>query len=112
MTCLALSNILLTGLPQPRLHRETYPPRWIFFHYLTIARVYLNLSEHGSFTAMTDGTHVKSEMDLEAGISIAAATIREMPGIFEHVPKSMSHWCRASVYPNGSRFKHYDALIS
>ncbi|GFW72316.1 hypothetical protein TNCV_703531 [Trichonephila clavipes] len=67
-----------------RLYGERYPTRRQP-NYQTFARVYQNLVEHGSLTATTDDTPVNSKMDLVALIYIAAATICETPGIFEHV---------------------------
>ncbi|GFY24441.1 calcium-activated chloride channel regulator 1 [Trichonephila clavipes] len=72
---------------------------------------HLGTSEHGSFRARIDDTPVNFEIDLEARISIAAATIRETPGIFEHVRQSMSRrrrdfirlWSefRYGIFPEG-----------
>ncbi|GFU62335.1 DUF4817 domain-containing protein [Trichonephila clavipes] len=52
-------------------------------------------------------TPVVSEMDLVARISIAAARIREMPGVFEDVRQSMSRRCRACIHANGRNFEHF-----
>ncbi|GFX11908.1 hypothetical protein TNCV_2996921 [Trichonephila clavipes] len=71
------------------------------------ARVHQNLAKHGSFKAKIDDTPVNSEMDLVARISIAAATIREVPGIFELIGQSMSRRCRAGIHANGINFKHF-----
>ena len=46
-----------------------------------------------------------SEMELVVQISIAAAMICELPGIFEHGHQSMSHPC-ACIYTNGRNFQH------
>ncbi|GFW17757.1 hypothetical protein TNCV_1133571 [Trichonephila clavipes] len=65
-----------------------------------------NLVEHGSLRVIIDDMPINSEMDLVARISIAAATIRVTPGIFEHVRHSMSLRCRACIDANDSNFKH------
>ncbi|GFU33374.1 hypothetical protein TNCV_4362111 [Trichonephila clavipes] len=71
----------------------------------TFASVHYNLAEHGSFREMIDETPVNSKMDLVAGMSIAAATIRETSGIAEYVRQSMFRRCRACRHANGSNFK-------
>ncbi|GFX04998.1 hypothetical protein TNCV_2249811 [Trichonephila clavipes] len=67
------------------------------------ALVHQNLE---TFRLMIDDTPGNCEMGLVAGVSIASATIRKMPGIFEHVPQSMSRWCRVCIHANASNFKH------
>ncbi|GFX16887.1 hypothetical protein TNCV_2518651 [Trichonephila clavipes] len=71
-----------------RSYGERYSTRWQPNHQ-TLARVHQNLVEHGSFRATIDNTPVNSEMDLVARISNTAATIDEMPGIFELVRQTL-----------------------
>ncbi|GFX38094.1 hypothetical protein TNCV_3836931 [Trichonephila clavipes] len=54
--------------------------------------VYKHGGEVGTSVTIDD-TLVNSEMDLVARISIAAATIRETPGIFEYVPANPRFVC-------------------
>lgn len=61
----------------------------------------------GEMKRLVYDTPVNSEMDLVARISIAAAMIRETPGIFENVRQSMSRRCRACIHANGSNFEHF-----
>ncbi|GFY33205.1 hypothetical protein TNCV_1240561 [Trichonephila clavipes] len=88
-----------------RLYGKRYKTRQQPNH-LTFALVHQNQAEHGSFRVTIDDTPVKSEMDLVARISIAAATISETPYIFERVCQSMSRRCRACIHANGRNFKH------
>ncbi|GFX00425.1 transposable element Tcb2 transposase [Trichonephila clavipes] len=55
-------------------------------------------------------TTVVSEMDLVARISIAAARIREMPGVFEDVRQSMSRRCRNRDYYKNVGASRFNAL--
>ncbi|GFY11111.1 hypothetical protein TNCV_4470971 [Trichonephila clavipes] len=48
-------------------------------------------------------------MDLVARISIAAARIREMPGVFEDVRQSMSRRCRACIHANVPKYPIFPA---
>ena len=52
-------------------------------------------------------TPIYSEMDLVAQISIASATIRKTPGIFEHLRQSISLRCRTFVHANGHNFEYH-----
>lgn len=61
----------------------------------------------GAMKSLVYDTPVNSAVDLVARISIAAATIRETPGIFEHVRSSMSRRCRACIHANGRNFEHF-----
>ncbi|GFX02091.1 DUF4817 domain-containing protein [Trichonephila clavipes] len=61
----------------------------------------------GAMKGLVYDTPVVSEMDLVARISIAAARIREMPGVFEDVRQSMSRRCRACIHANGRNFEHF-----
>ncbi|GFW76771.1 DUF4817 domain-containing protein [Trichonephila clavipes] len=61
----------------------------------------------GAMKGLVHDTPVVSEMDLVARISIAAARIREMPGVFEDVRQSMSRRCRACIHANGRNFEHF-----
>ncbi|GFV61718.1 hypothetical protein TNCV_188761 [Trichonephila clavipes] len=82
------------GRVDVRLYEEIYQTRGQPNNQ-TLAGLHQNQVEHGSFRAPTDDTHVNSKMDLVARISIAAATIRETPGIFEHGRQSMPRRCRS-----------------
>ncbi|GFT40790.1 hypothetical protein TNCV_1583931 [Trichonephila clavipes] len=53
-----------------------------------------------------DDILVNSEMELMTRISIAAATIRETPGIFEYVRQTIPCRYHACIHANGSNFKH------
>ncbi|GFW07589.1 DUF4817 domain-containing protein [Trichonephila clavipes] len=61
----------------------------------------------GAMKGLVHDTPVVSEMDLVARISIAAARIREMPGVFEDVRQSMSRRYRACIHANGRNFEHF-----
>ncbi|GFX88257.1 hypothetical protein TNCV_1066731 [Trichonephila clavipes] len=61
----------------------------------------------GAMKGLVYDTPVVSEMDLVARISIAAARIREIPGVFEDVRQSMSRRCRACIHANGRNFEHF-----
>ncbi|GFX08071.1 transposable element Tcb1 transposase [Trichonephila clavipes] len=61
----------------------------------------------GAMKGLVYDTPVVSEMDLVARISIAAARIREMLGVFEDVRQSMSRRCRACIHANGRNFEHF-----
>ncbi|GFX82535.1 DUF4817 domain-containing protein [Trichonephila clavipes] len=61
----------------------------------------------GAMKGLVYDTPVVSEMDLVARISIAAARIREMPGVFEDVRQSMSRRCRACIHANERNFEHF-----
>ncbi|GFV12386.1 transposable element Tcb1 transposase [Trichonephila clavipes] len=59
----------------------------------------------GAMKGLVYDTPVVSEMDLVVQISIAAARIHEMPGVFEDVRQSMSRRCHACIHANGRNFK-------
>ncbi|GFW42820.1 transposable element Tcb1 transposase [Trichonephila clavipes] len=61
----------------------------------------------GAMKGLVYDAPVVSEMDLVARISIAAARIREMAGVFEDVRQSMSRRCRAYIHANGRNFEHF-----
>ncbi|GFT97666.1 transposase-like protein [Trichonephila clavipes] len=67
----------------------------------------LDLFLWGAMKGLVYDTPVVSKMDLVARISIAAARIRGMPGVFEDVRQSMSRRCRACIHANGRNFKHF-----
>ncbi|GFV88402.1 hypothetical protein TNCV_1242151 [Trichonephila clavipes] len=87
------------GCVAVRLYGGRYPVRR-HTNYQTFARVHQNLAENGSFRAMIDGMPFNSKMDLVARIYIAANTIGETHGIFEHVHQFMwSRCCRVCLHP-------------
>ncbi|GFU57101.1 hypothetical protein TNCV_1779651 [Trichonephila clavipes] len=61
-----------------RLYGERYPTGWQL-------KRKMFAGVHGSFKPTIDNTPINSEMIFVAGTSITAATIREIPSIFEHV---------------------------
>ncbi|GFW01257.1 DUF4817 domain-containing protein [Trichonephila clavipes] len=61
----------------------------------------------GAMKGLVYDMPVVSEMDLVSRIFIAAARIREMPGVFEDVRQSMSRRCRACIHANGHNFEHF-----
>ncbi|GFX43429.1 transposable element Tcb1 transposase [Trichonephila clavipes] len=67
----------------------------------------LDLFLWGAMKGLVYDTPVVSEMNLVARISIAAARIREMPGVFEDVRQSMPRRCRACIHANGRNFEHF-----
>ncbi|GFU19736.1 hypothetical protein TNCV_3960841 [Trichonephila clavipes] len=88
-----------------RLYEERYPTK-LQANHQTFTWVHQNLVEHETFRARIDDMPVNFEMDLVARISIAAATIRETPCIFEHVHQSISRQCLACINVYGNNFKH------
>ncbi|GFV36331.1 transposable element Tcb1 transposase [Trichonephila clavipes] len=74
--------------------RSQIYPLWIFFSGVL-------------WKGLVYDTPVVSEMDLVARISIAAARIRELPGVFEDVRQSMSRRCRACIHAIGRNFEHF-----
>lgn len=60
----------------------------------------------GAMKNMVYETPVASAMDLVARISVAAANIRETPGIFQKVRLSMQRRCEACNLANGQNFEH------
>lgn len=50
-------------------------------------------------------TPVDSDEDLVARISVAAACVREIPGIFERVRQSLHRRCQACIHTGGRNFE-------
>ncbi|GFU70573.1 hypothetical protein TNCV_2971331 [Trichonephila clavipes] len=89
-----------------RLFGERYQTRLPPNH-RTFTWVHQNQAEHASFRAMINDMPMNSEMDLVVQLSIAVATIREAPGIFEHVHQSIWRRYYTCKHANSSNFKHF-----
>lgn len=124
---------LLTNVPSPVRHRMWFQQDGAPSHYGACVRDHLNRTFPnrwigrggpvawpprspdlnpldfylwGTMKSQVYDTPVTSDMDLVARISITAARILEMPGIFENVRQSMSSRCRACIQENGRNFEH------
>ena len=60
----------------------------------------------GAMKSFVYDAPLNSKMVWAARIYIAAVTIRETPGTFEHVRQSKSHRCRECIHANGCNFVH------